>query len=269
MLQKQHQRVNVLSDQGVLTERVHGWFNDVRKIGNRAVPEDYAAQRDALQLVRTCYELGAWFHRTVSGSRDAASPFVPSQPGASAEPASADDSHALGDLRQLLQRYHAELVEMKTKVDEQTAAAVAEAAAQAATHQEILRAVRAQASMHQLIQQLFTKVDGLQRQLSARASAAVPIDSARRGRSTTSGPSPVRSHVRKTPKFSNVTASQRKPNASRYCHQSANARAYDFTAFGDACWAQILQVPIHRLDHSMVPTQHRPRALTRRQGQPL
>jgi type I restriction enzyme M protein len=58
----------VLSDQGFLTKRVHGWFNDVREIGNRAVHEGYAAQRDALQLVRTCYELGAWFHRTVSGS---------------------------------------------------------------------------------------------------------------------------------------------------------------------------------------------------------
>jgi type I restriction enzyme, R subunit len=180
MPQQQYQRLKVLSDQGFLTKHVHGWFNDVRKIGNRAVHEGYAAQRDALQLVRTCYELGAWFHRTVSGSRDAAPPFVPPQPVVLAEPTSAEDSHALQELQQLLQRYHAELVEMKTNVDEQTARAAAEAAAQAAANQEILRAVQAQAGMQQLIQQLSTKVDGLQRQLSAKASAAVPIDSALR-----------------------------------------------------------------------------------------
>ena len=40
--------------------------------------------------------------------------------------------------------------------------------------------------------------------------------------------------------------------------------------FGDACWARkILQVLLGRLDHPMVCAQHRPRALTRGQGQPL
>ena len=50
----------------------------------------------------------------------------------------------------------------------------------------------------------------------------------------TFGSSPVRSQVRKPPKLSNVTASQRSPNASRYCHHNASARAYDFTVFGEA-----------------------------------
>ena len=72
MPQKQYQRLTVLSDQGFVDKRVRGWFDDVRKIGNQANHEGYAAQRDALQLVRTCYELGAWFHRTVRGSREAA-----------------------------------------------------------------------------------------------------------------------------------------------------------------------------------------------------
>lgn len=54
MPRKQYRRLNVLSDQGFLTNRVHGWFDNVREIGNLAVHEGYAAQRDALQLVRTC-----------------------------------------------------------------------------------------------------------------------------------------------------------------------------------------------------------------------
>lgn len=174
---KQFTRVKVLSDQGFLTQRVRGRFDAVRKIGNQAVHQGYAAQRDALQLVRACYELGAWFSRTVSGSRDAAPPFVPPQPGATAEPASAEESQALHELRQLLSRYHAELVEMKTTIDEQTARSAAEAAAQAAANQEILRAVQAQAGMQELIQQLSTKVDDLQQQLSDKAATAPSIDS--------------------------------------------------------------------------------------------
>lgn len=55
----QHTRLKVLLDQGVITARVHSWFDIVRDTGNKAVHEGYGAQRDALRLVRTCYELGA------------------------------------------------------------------------------------------------------------------------------------------------------------------------------------------------------------------
>ncbi|MBD0324686.1 MAG: DUF4145 domain-containing protein, partial [Aldersonia sp.] len=48
MPDKQFSRLKVLSDQGFLTQRVRGWFDAVRKIGNQAVHEGYAAQRDAL-----------------------------------------------------------------------------------------------------------------------------------------------------------------------------------------------------------------------------
>lgn len=177
---KQFQRLKVLSDQGFLTARVRGWFDEVRKIGNQAVHEGYAAQRDALQLVRACYELGAWFSRTVSGNRHVAPPFVPPQPAVSAEPADKEESQELQELRQLLSRYHAELVEMKTTIDEQTSRATAEAAAQAAANQEILRAVQAQAGTQEMIKQLSTKVDDLQRQLGEKAATAEPIDSALR-----------------------------------------------------------------------------------------
>ncbi|MFI9011658.1 DUF4145 domain-containing protein [Actinosynnema sp. NPDC053489] len=180
MPDKQFKRLKILSDQGLINQRVHGWFEQVRTIGNQAVHEGYAAQRDALLLVRACYELGAWFSRTVSGSRDAAPPFVSPQPSAAPEPVVAEESEALAELRQLLSQYHAELVEMKTTIDDRTARATAEVAAQAAASQEILRAVQAQAGLQELVRQLSTKVDELQRQLNAKASDAAPIDSALR-----------------------------------------------------------------------------------------
>jgi type I restriction enzyme, R subunit len=180
MPDKQFLRLKMLSDQGFVTQRVRDWFDEVRKIGNRAVHEGYAAQRDALLLVRACYELGAWFSRTVSGNREAAPPFVPPQPPGRAEPTSAADAQAMEELRGLLSRYRAELVEMKTTIDEQTARAAAEAAAQVAASQEILRAVQAQGEMRELIRKLSTKVDDLQQQLRTQALAATPIDAALR-----------------------------------------------------------------------------------------
>src|SRR5262249_37405677 len=74
----------------------------------------------------------------------------------------------------------AELVEMTTEVGEQTAEAAAREAARDAANQEILRAIQARDGTHQLIQQLSTKVDDLRRQLSTKAAAAEPIDSALR-----------------------------------------------------------------------------------------
>ncbi|MGW4588164.1 DEAD/DEAH box helicase family protein [Amycolatopsis thermoflava] len=180
MPDKQFQRLRILSDQGFVNERVRRWFDAVRKTGNKAVHEGYAAQRDAVLLLRACYELGAWFTRTVSGDREAAPPFVPPQPHPAEPPATVEESQALQEMRDLLSRYHDELVEMKTRFDEQTARATAEARAQAAANQEILHAVQAQTGTKELIKQLSTKVDELQRQLGAQASAAEPIDPALR-----------------------------------------------------------------------------------------
>lgn len=176
----QHARVKMLSDQGLLTRRVRDWLTEIRLKGNQAVHEGYDGQRDALLLLKTCYEVGAWFHRTVSGSRSAAPPFVPPQPASQPEPATAEESLGLQELRELLAKYHAELVEVRLQVDQQTQLSAAEAAAQAAANQEILQAVRAQTGTQELIKQLSTKVDDLQKQLSERAYAAAPIDPALR-----------------------------------------------------------------------------------------
>ncbi|WP_219414720.1 DEAD/DEAH box helicase family protein [Pseudonocardia nigra] len=177
MPSKQFQRLKVLSDQGFLSARVRDWFDRVRTVGNQAAHEGYDAQRDALLLVRACYELGAWFHRTVSGRADGAPPFVPPQPGPATTPAGGDPA-AYAELHQLLDAYHAELVEMKTSVEEHKAQAAADAAAQAAANQAILRAIGDQAGLQALVTQLSAQVGALQQQLSARASAASPIDAA-------------------------------------------------------------------------------------------
>ena len=172
MPDKQYQRVKILSDQRLLTSRVRQWFDDVRKVGNKAIHEDYAAQRDALLLVRACYELGAWFHETVTGRRDAP-PFVPPQP--TKRPA---ESGASAELSQLLERYRAELVEMKASVADHQAKA--EAVAQAAADAAVRQAVDAQAELRRLVMDLTSKVAELQQQLTSQAEQAPPIDASLR-----------------------------------------------------------------------------------------
>ncbi|MGH3774865.1 MAG: DEAD/DEAH box helicase family protein [Pseudonocardiaceae bacterium] len=176
----QHKRLKVLLDQGVINKRVHSWFDAVRDTGNKAAHEGFAAQRDALRLVRTCYDLGAWFHRTVTQSREAP-PFVPPQPpGPAATPRDQADAVALTELTGQLGTYHAELVEMRLRLDEQASLAAAEAQARRAAEAEILAAVRGQGDLHQLVSELSTRVEELSRDLTRRAEAPPRLDAARR-----------------------------------------------------------------------------------------
>ena len=178
----QAQRLKMLADQGVITQRVRSWFDDVRKKGNRANHEHYESQRDALLLVRACYELGAWFFRTVA-EHGAPPPFVPPQPPAGQpEPANQADARALQELRDQLAFYRAELVEMRLSLDQQTSMAQAQVEARRQAEREILDAVRAQGELRDLVHQLSAKVTELQRQLSERATHAEAIAPAERDR---------------------------------------------------------------------------------------
>ncbi|MDQ2883110.1 MAG: DEAD/DEAH box helicase family protein [Actinomycetota bacterium] len=176
----QHKRLKVLLDQGVINKPVHSWFNAVRDTGNKAVHEGFAAQRDALGLVRTCYDLGAWFHRTVTQSREAP-PFVPPQPPRpTATPRDEADAIALTELNGQLSTYHAELIEMRLRLDEQASMAAAEAQARRAAEAEILAAVRGQDGLHRLVSELTTRFDDLSRDLTQRAETPPRLDPARR-----------------------------------------------------------------------------------------
>ena len=178
---KQYQRVKILNDQGILKPQVHGWFTRVRQTGNKATHDGYAEQRDALDLVRACYDLGAWFHRTVDPNGAPPPPFVPPQPPLN-QPAPTTDADAVAwqELQGQLAAYRAELVEMRLELDDKTTMAVAEAAAQRSASAEILRAVQAQAGLPGLVAQLSSQVGALQQQLSQQAAAVEPIDAMRR-----------------------------------------------------------------------------------------
>lgn len=164
MPRDQFRRLNVLLDTGLVDPRVHSWFNAVRLKGNRANHEGYDVARDALLVVRACYELGGWFHRTVNGAGEVP-PFVPPQPRQTPS----------DELRGLLDTYRAELVEMRLTIGRQTELTAAEAEARRAANDEILAAVRAQGDLRDLVKRLASKVDELQANLVQQASLAEPI----------------------------------------------------------------------------------------------
>ncbi|MGQ0716117.1 MAG: DUF4145 domain-containing protein [Pseudonocardiales bacterium] len=174
----QHKRLKVLLDQGVINKRVHSWFDAVRDAGNKAVHE--VSRRSTTRLVRTCYDLGAWFHRTVTQSREAP-PFVPPQPPRPTEPPRDQaDAVALTELNGQLGSYRAELVEMRLQLDEHASRTAAEAQAQRAAQAEILAAIRDQDDLHRLVSELSNRVEELSRDLNQRAEAPPRLEGTER-----------------------------------------------------------------------------------------
>ncbi|MGH3622089.1 MAG: DUF4145 domain-containing protein, partial [Sciscionella sp.] len=67
---RQVDKLRTLTEDGVLTTRVGAAFDQIRVAGNQAVHEHFADPRAALKSVESCFRLGEWFHRAVTGSRE-------------------------------------------------------------------------------------------------------------------------------------------------------------------------------------------------------
>lgn len=126
-------RVQALNASGVLVPSVYAAFNRLRQDGNKAVHDHLDEVRTALTLLRTCFELGVWYHRALSGDRSPIG-FVPPSPPPQQVP-----QHVVEGLRAELRRYQQELAEVKLRLD--GAVSMAQARAEAAAEAE--RAVRA------------------------------------------------------------------------------------------------------------------------------
>lgn len=110
-----------------------------------------------------------------------APPFVPPQPHRpAAPPRDHADAVAPAELNGQLGTYHAELVEMRLRLNEQASLAAAEAQARREAETEILAAVRGQGDLHRLVSELSTRVEELSRDLTRRAKAPPRLDAARR-----------------------------------------------------------------------------------------
>ncbi|MBW8485960.1 DEAD/DEAH box helicase family protein [Actinomadura parmotrematis] len=133
-------RIAALARAGVLRPNVRQAFDDVRDAGNRAVHSYWGDVQAALKCVRTCFELGIWFHRA---SSDAPAPagFVPPPVPDGRAPDSAAERTQLAELRAELERLQERLTAVNVSRDGETSKLEAEARARRQVEEELARAL--------------------------------------------------------------------------------------------------------------------------------
>ncbi|WP_280449290.1 DEAD/DEAH box helicase family protein [Nocardia brasiliensis] len=121
---RQVDRLHALDRAGVLQGDVRPAFDRIRTFGNRAVHAGYAEQRAAFDAVKTCFQLGVWFDRLLTGTREPRA-WVPPKPPAPELPISESDQEVLAQLNEDYQQVCDQLAH--TKLNYQTAISEAEA----------------------------------------------------------------------------------------------------------------------------------------------
>ncbi|MEU6355643.1 DEAD/DEAH box helicase family protein [Streptomyces sp. NPDC047072] len=128
----QFDRLRALDREGYLHGDVGTAFHEVRTLGNEANHSGLDSADDAFRALRTCFRLGVWYHRLLTGSREQLT-FVPPSPDRT--PA-ADNERLLLDVEQARK----ELEEARLSYRDQASQAEAEQAARAAAERELARA---------------------------------------------------------------------------------------------------------------------------------
>jgi type I restriction enzyme R subunit len=148
----QDARIKALTDAGVLVPRVRQAFDHVRISGNRAVHSHWGDVREALSCVRTCFELGVWFHRAVTGD-PAPQGFVPPPDPETQTPATSNERTELDELHRELVRQRERLAEVKVHRDGQISRLEAEARARRQAEEELAQALTDREAMRSLVEQ--------------------------------------------------------------------------------------------------------------------
>ncbi|MFD7333628.1 DEAD/DEAH box helicase family protein [Streptomyces sp. NPDC059872] len=152
----QFDRLKSLDREGYLHGDVGAAFHEVRTLGNDANHKGHDSAADAFSALRSCFRLGVWYHRLLTGSRDQIT-FVPPDP--SATPA-ADNQHlveAVAAARRALQ-------EARLSYQDKASQAQAELVARAAAEREL---AAAKAEREELARQVAAMRDQLNEYESA------------------------------------------------------------------------------------------------------
>ncbi|MGL4611064.1 MAG: type I restriction-modification system endonuclease, partial [Trueperaceae bacterium] len=76
----QYELLRRLQDQGILPREVARLFSEVRRAGNEANHEIKGDHNKALGILKICWQLGIWFHRTFKDPGFKSGPFIPPTP---------------------------------------------------------------------------------------------------------------------------------------------------------------------------------------------
>ncbi|MFF0380920.1 DEAD/DEAH box helicase family protein [Streptomyces sp. NPDC004286] len=166
----QFDRLRALDREGYLHGDVGTAFHEVRALGNEANHAGLNNADDAFRALRTCFRLGAWYHRLLTGSREQL-PFVPPSPD---HTPAAENERLLQDVA-LARR---ELEQARLSYHDQASQAQAEQAARSAVQREL---AQAQAEREELARAVAT----MQHQLEEFQAAAEATQLGRRHTATT------------------------------------------------------------------------------------
>lgn len=115
--ERQVDRINALSEFGVLVPEVKRWFEDVRHIGNRATHDHYRRVRSALSSVENCFRIADWLYRSLTND-PTRRVFMAPQPGkAGPVPVGNQDERELAKLKATLADYEKQLAQAREHYD--------------------------------------------------------------------------------------------------------------------------------------------------------
>jgi type I restriction enzyme R subunit len=167
---RQADRLRALDREGFLHGDVERAFDHIRGVGNRAVhgnfavANDPAAQRAALEAVRTCFRLGVWYDRLLTGTREQR-PFIPPTPPVGDGSERSRDEMAA--LRCDLDRAREALVAARLTFEDKAGRLEAEQDAQRRAEAELARARSAHDQLVALVAEMRDELSQLQRQFNS------------------------------------------------------------------------------------------------------
>ncbi|MFZ3593924.1 DEAD/DEAH box helicase family protein [Streptomyces sp. BH104] len=151
---RQIDRLNALTRIGALTPPVRDAFDRLRKDRNQAAHAHLFDTTKALDAIRICYELGVFFHRTISGKRTVAA-FVPPSLPQVADPAE------LAQLQEALKGHREALTQSRVRLSESTNKLAAEQKARAEAESMMQASEEAKAQFAEQNQQLLAEIETL------------------------------------------------------------------------------------------------------------
>ncbi|MEQ4302537.1 DEAD/DEAH box helicase family protein [Plantactinospora sp. B6F1] len=162
-----YHQVQALNASGALVPHIFAAFNRLRNVGNKAVHDHLDELRSALELLRTSFDLGVWFHRALTGDRTPIG-FVPPSPPPQQVPQSVVDG-----LHAELRRYQEELAQTKLLLAGKKSLAVAKADAVAAADRAVRESDARRETTVDLVATLEAQAEYAQREFDSRKPVKV------------------------------------------------------------------------------------------------
>ncbi|MFF7439469.1 DEAD/DEAH box helicase family protein [Streptomyces sp. NPDC008122] len=168
----QFDRLKALEREGYLHEDVGTAFHEVRTLGNDANHGDYDNADDAFRALRTCFRLGVWYHRLLTGSREQIT-FVPPDP---ADTPVAENQRLLETVASARQA----LEEARLSYQNQESQAQAEQAARAAAERELAQAKTEREELARMVAAMQDQLTGYEAAFGASQAQQRRVDATSR-----------------------------------------------------------------------------------------